>query len=112
MRNLQLEVTQSDAEEVRFLAELGPEVKAFLSHAARASSMAKITFKLLERSLPYKAPPAMTVSGQSGSKPVLVGADDLPDVEERETQSQPYMRFVHNDGDASLRGFTQVSLWL
>ena len=85
---------------------MGTEVTVFLSHAARASSMAKTTFKLLGRSLPYKTPPAMTISGQLGSKPILVAADDSP---EREAESQEYVQFVHEDADASLRsGFPQV----
>ena len=74
--------------------------------------MAKSTFKLLERSLPYKAPPTMTFCGQSGSKPILVAADDLPDADEREAQSQEYVRFVHDEANASLKSvFPWVRVW-
>lgn len=87
---------------------MGAEVAAFLSHATRAASMAKTTFKLLEKSLPYKAPPVMTVSQQSGGKPILVAADDLPETQ-GEDAAQLYIRFVHDDADASLRSaFPQV----
>ncbi len=89
---------------------MGAEVTAFLSHASRAASMASTTFRTLEKSLPYKAPPAMTVSGQYGSKPIRVAADDWADEREGDLRTQPYSQFVHDQADASLRlGFSQAS---
>ena len=64
--------------------------------------MGRATAKTLEGALPRELPPALVVSGQPGSKSVLVPADSLPGVQEQMAGTRPFSQFLHGEAEVEL----------